>query len=74
MSTDLDLDTEIAGQPNGLSCVSSFLLMSLKVLLGEQLVPALLAADMIFPGVLRISVKVSGEVLILLTIVGVLSH
>ena len=74
MSTDLGSNTEIAGQPDGLSRVTSLLLMSLKILLGEQLVPALLAADVIFPGVLRISVKVSGEVLILLTIVGVLSH
>ena len=48
--------------------------MPLKILLGEQFVPALLAADMVFPGVLGITVKVSGEVLIFLTIVGVLSH
>ena len=67
MSTDLDLDTEIAGQPDGLSCVSSLLLMFLKVLLSEQLVPALLAADVVLPGVLRIFV-IYGEVIFLIII------
>ena len=71
MSTDLGLNTEIAGQPDGFPCVPSLLLMPFKVLLGEQLVPALLTADMVFPGVLRISM-ICDEVPILLTIVGVL--
>ena len=46
------LNTEIAGKPDRLSCVTGLLLMPLKVLLGEELVPALLAADVVFPCVL----------------------
>ena len=54
---DFDLDTEVAGQSDGLSCVTGFLVMPVKVLLGKQLISALLAADVVIPGVLQVSVS-----------------
>ena len=65
------LNTEIAGQPDGLPCMPSLLPMPLKLLLGEQLVPALLAADVVIPGVIGISV-ICDEVVIFLKLIPVI--